>query len=145
MLNQLFYHNDLFTVFIFVGGWLLICCIGSVLGGWHEISKKYRRKNVTNGRLFQYVTMYLSAGRYNHVLFVRVGQEGLDISVILPCRLLHPPLLIPWEAFESCVKAPLYFSKRTRLTIRNPKYPLYFTGDLAEEIEKCYHQFATNK
>lgn len=142
MLNQLLYHSDLFSIFIFVGGWFLLGCTGSLLSGWYAIGRKYRRQSVTSGRLFSFDSMYIGSMKYIGMLFVRVGHEGLDISIILAWRLLHPPLLIPWEAIGSCGKAPLYFSKRTRLTLENPKYSLYFDGDLADEIERCYHEFS---
>jgi hypothetical protein len=142
MLNQ-FYNNQFFPLFVFIGGWFLIGCIGSLLGGWYTISKKYRRQNVTSRTLFPFASMYIGPMKYTNLLFFRVGHDGLDMSVILAWSLFHPPLLIPWDAFESCMKAPLYFSKRTRLTLKNPKYSLYFDGALADEIEKCYHESVT--
>lgn len=143
MIDQI-YNSPFFVIFLFTGGWFLLGFMGSVLGGWFTISKKYRRQNVTSGTLFPYASMYIGSMKYTSMLFVRVGHDGLDISVILAWSFFHPPLLIPWEAIDSCVKAPLYFAKRTRLTLKNPKYSLYFDGELAKEIEKCYHEFATN-
>jgi len=142
MLNQLLYHNDLFSIFAIVGGSFLVLSIMSLIDGWYKVSRKYRRQNVTSGKLFPFAYMYLGVWKYSGAVFVRVGEEGLDISIILPFRFLHPPLLIPWDAFDSCAKTRLYFSQCTQLTLKNPKYTFYFRGQLANEIEKCYQQFA---
>ena len=37
---------------------------------------------------------------YNRCLTVHHAPEGIYVSVLLPFRLGHPPLLIPWSAIH---------------------------------------------
>jgi len=75
-------------------------------------------------------------------VFIRVGDEGLDISTFLFLRFSHPPLLIPWSAFDSCERAQFIFSKILQLIPKDSNTPLYIRQkELANEIEKYYRQY----
>lgn len=65
---------------------------------------------------------------------VKVGDAGLDISILLPFRFLHPPLLIPWAAIESCREKKLWMSTQAFVRVAKLKKQLTFTGKLATEI-----------
>lgn len=142
MLNQLLYHSDLFSTCVFIGGWFFVSSIISFIDGWYKVSEKYRREHGTSGKLFPLVNMHWGIWKYTRCVFVRVGEEGINISILLLFGFAHPPLLIAWEAFDSCTKTR-FFSQWTQLTLKEPKYSICFEGDLADEIERCYHEFAT--
>jgi hypothetical protein len=147
MLNWLL-SNPIYFGIYFVFIWLFVHYSLSKISGWAAIAKRYRRQNVTHGKLYPFVGMDIGEAMQSGTLFVRVGNEGLDISVFLLFRLFHPPLLIPWNAFDSCKRTRLFstglFStERLQLTLKELKCVLCFRGALADEIEKCYHEFAT--
>jgi len=127
MLERLLSNPIVFLCF-FVCMWCLASYMVSLLGGWYAISKKYRRQETANGRLYFFTSMNVGIGTYASCLFIRVGEKGLDISVFLPFRFFHPPLLIPWNAFDSCKRTRLFFIERLQLMLRDPKCVLCFRG-----------------
>jgi hypothetical protein len=56
-------------------------------------------------------SMSLHAGmvptRYWNCITVQLWAEGFGLSVLLPFRFMHPPLLIPWSAIRDCRNAGL--------------------------------------
>jgi len=127
--------------------WCGVCCLLSLIGGWHTLSKTYRRQTVRDGKLFGFASMALGSTEspwrwfpvnYNGCLFIKVGDQGLDISILFPFRMLHPPLHIPWSAIESCSEQKLLFSKSVQVKLAAPRQQLNFGGPAGKAIlERC--------
>jgi hypothetical protein len=82
MLNQLLYHNDLFSIFAIVGGSFLVLSIMSLIDGWYKVSRKYRRQNVTSGKLFPFAYMY---GKSEQVICIKLKLKLLLFVDFLLC------------------------------------------------------------
>lgn len=93
----------------------------SLLGGWHTLARRYRhRQPLPEGTRFTFVSMSLRrAGvpipaSYRANVSVRLTSEGLALSVQFFLRLLHPPLLIPWQAIAGCYRRQLVGAEHHR-------------------------------
>ncbi len=87
---------------LFVVVWCGIIALLSFKGGWHALAKLYPAQSQTPGESFWFTSMALGVGRapvtYSNVLFIDLSPEGIGISILLPFRIFHPRLLIPWMA-----------------------------------------------
>jgi hypothetical protein len=138
--------NPILLVCIIICSWVLGSFAISLMSGWYLLSRKYSRQHVTNGHLFSFATIFFGIIGYRRAVFIRVGDEGLDISTFVFLRFSHPPLLIPWSAFDSCKRTQFVFSNILQLTLKGSKWPLFVgAGQLANEIEKCYRQQPVDK
>ena len=73
----------------------------SRLSGWVLLAGRFRTSEAFYGETWKW-----QSGRfrgwcgYNNCLTVGASPEALYLSVMLPFRLFHPPLLIPWREIE---------------------------------------------
>jgi hypothetical protein len=92
-----------FPYFGFVAPFLLVGFVSaismflSLVGGWHRLGQMFRASERPAGRRFRMESGSVGWVSYNHCLTVSNSADGLYLSVMLPFRLGHPPLLIPWE------------------------------------------------
>src|SRR5262249_10340878 len=90
--------------------------------GWSTLARSYRAEAATDGGRFRLVSgsmglKFLPAS-YGSCLFVRVGNEGFRLSILLPFRFLSPPLLIPWSDVESVVEKRLLLFRYTVVSVK---------------------------
>jgi hypothetical protein len=133
-----FFLFALFFPIFFLSLWCGICCLLSWVGGWHSLSSKYGSNRTIAGQHFRFASMSMVRTplpvNYNGCLFVTVGDEGIALSVLFPFRPLHPPLLIPWSAIESCTLRNFWFLQRAVVTISSPKQQMAFDGKVSQAI-----------
>lgn len=91
----------LFPVF-FLAVWALAGLIISYTGGWWALSMRFRKQSEplgetkTAGPLFYGVyTRFWT--HYSSVIRMTAATDALYLSVLLPFRIGHPPLRIPWN------------------------------------------------
>jgi hypothetical protein len=104
--------------------WCGIYVTVSLLSGWHTLSKKFpcprefqtnksfRLTSVSLGPRFLPVT-------YGNSVFVSIGEVGIRISILLLFRILHPPILIPWDEVESVKRERYMLVNSTLISIKN--------------------------
>jgi len=123
---------------LFIGGWLAITCLLSLLGGWHSLARKYRSTSRYSGKLFYFASMGLGRGffpvGYGRCLFVRLNSDGLALSVFPLFRFFHPKLFIPWSAVSDCKRERFWFVNCTAVYVSEPQTRLLFHGRLGREI-----------
>ena len=123
---------------VFACGWLGICCLLSVIGGWHALATRYRSTLSSSGKLFPFASMGLGRGfspvSYGSCLFVRLDSTGIELSVLPMFRFFHPKLLIPWSAVSDCRRERYWFVDCTALYIAEPQVRMLFRGRLGREI-----------
>ncbi|HEX8835029.1 MAG TPA: hypothetical protein VF719_12550, partial [Abditibacteriaceae bacterium] len=73
------------------------------------------------GQLFRWQSGSVGVANYGRVLVVRVAPAGLYLACIFPFRLMHPPLLIPWNEVKAVRRKRIFFRRTTWLTIGSPK------------------------
>lgn len=86
-----------FVVAISCASFLLI----SRISGWSLLARRFRATEPFCGDTWGWQSARFRGWfGYNHCLTIGASQEGLYLSVMLPFRLLHPALLIPWREIE---------------------------------------------
>jgi hypothetical protein len=116
--------------------WCSICAFLSLLGGWYRLGKVFPRITQNPGKTFWGAAAAIGFGLFpvNYSgLFVRVGSEGIGLSVFFVFRVLHPPLLIPWQAIE-CRQETYWFRRCTAVYIANPRSRILFVGKVGRYI-----------
>ncbi len=87
---------------VFIVGWLAISFLLGVISGWHRLGKVYRRpEGARPTTVAQFQSIHMKLVGYRSCVTVGVDPAGLFLSVYLPFRFGHPPLLVPWDAIES--------------------------------------------
>ena len=103
--------------FFFAGIWCLVC-VKISKKGWHDWSRIYRCDRPLTGKLYPGRSGRFSfQGSYSRVLNVRLCKEGIGLSVMLPWRAGHPPLLIPWSKVVGVEERNFLFLRSLRVTI----------------------------
>ena len=82
----------------FVAGWCLISLLISAMG-WMGLAARYRTRAPATGRIYAVQSGDIGA-RYTGVLIFGIQPDGLRMSVLLPFRVGHPPLLVPWSDID---------------------------------------------
>lgn len=97
----------LFPIF-FAVMWFGVVGLLSALGGWMDMARSYPAVPDESGLRFSLASAALGRGlmpvQYKSCLSVRIGNEGIGLSVVFPFRFRHPPMTIPWSAIASCEK-----------------------------------------
>jgi hypothetical protein len=129
---------------LFVGLWLLAGCLLSLVGGWHALAKLYRSDAENSGKRFPGATMVVGPGvvtlNYRSCMVIRVDPAGLFLSVFLPFRFFHPPLLIPWNAVSDCRRERFWLMRCTRIELIEPELQLGFLSKAGDEIYRVWQQ-----
>ena len=96
----LYYWAGLLAIcFIF---WMIVCMLFSFVSGWHALIERFRKQEEPDGDIleagpYSHTVRMRSLGIYPRVLRMTSARDALCLSVILPCRIGHPPLCIPWD------------------------------------------------
>lgn len=103
--------------FFFIGMWCLVCKKISQ-EGWSDWARIYRCERELTGKLYSGRSGRFSLqGSYSRILNVRLGHEGIGLSVMLPWRVGHPPLLLPWSKVVGVEEKNYFLFKILRITI----------------------------
>jgi hypothetical protein len=88
-----------------------LMCLGvsaglALMGGWHRLASHYAVADRGGGLVASVASVSLYTGllpmRYRGCITVQSWADGFGLSVLLPLRFMHPPLLIPWSAIRDC-------------------------------------------
>jgi hypothetical protein len=90
----------------FAALWFGIIKIISLLG-WQRLATHYQVDRLPLVRRHWLSLAYVRFIQYQSVIRAGASEEGLNLSVIFPFRVGHPPLLIPWHAI-----GPVYYKKK---------------------------------
>jgi hypothetical protein len=93
-------HPALFAAifpFYFIGLWLLVSTLTSLLGGWFSLAKLYRTRIPFKAVKFRLWTCQMRwRTHYSNVITTGANQEGLYLASMFLFRFMHPPLFVPW-------------------------------------------------
>ena len=89
--------------------WCGVCLALSCMGGWARLAKVYRDDARTGGDVYYMRSGRIGTVNYNSCLTLRVSEAGLRLSVLLPFRVGHPPILIPWADFHRVAEKRVMF------------------------------------
>jgi hypothetical protein len=102
------------NLILFVPLCLAVLLVLSFVGGWLQLSLKYKAIDTFDGQRWWFQTGSLRSVNYSSCLIVGASPQGLRLATLFLFRPFHPPLLIPWQdiAMDNCT---VLFGKRTRL------------------------------
>jgi hypothetical protein len=76
----------------------------SWLSGWSQLTRRFSAKDPFRGETWRWQSARFRGWcSYNNCLTVGASQEGLYLAVmpiLIPFRLFHPPLMIPWREID---------------------------------------------
>lgn len=75
--------------------WSGVVALIGLLSGWTALGRAYRARTPVRGDLAG--TVRVGWARYNNVVRMDGGPEGLGLDVFVLFRPGHPPLRIPWD------------------------------------------------
>jgi hypothetical protein len=81
---------------LFVGVLCVSLPLVSLLGGWRRLSEFFPATNPPEGQRFRMQSGSVGWVNYSSCLTIYSNADGLYLSVMLPFRMGHPPLFIPW-------------------------------------------------
>lgn len=135
---------------LFLCFWSLVIALMSLLGGWHYLAKAYPAEETTfriagdrTGKRFRWTSLVMGPRyfptNYGNCVNVVVSDLGIRIAVTPLFRSLHPPILVPWSAIESCNlgRQMLLFTCAT-INVSRVNNALKFYGKCAEEIDRVW-------
>ena len=98
--------------------WYAIIQLLSWLSGWRTLATAYATATApVAGTLSRMQSGRIGAVSYRNSLNIGITPQGLYLSVLLPFRPGHAPLLIPWQAFHHREDRSLLWYKGVRFEV----------------------------
>jgi len=87
---------------LFVTFWCVILALISALAGWRALAARFRSDSTPCGELHTagpwFATVYMRGWtHYSGVIRMTAAGDALYLTVLMPFRVGHPPLRIPWN------------------------------------------------
>jgi hypothetical protein len=89
-------------ILLFVAFWCAVLVLISALIGWRALAARFRSDSAPCGDLRTagpwFATVYMRGWtHYSGVIRMTAAGDALYLSVLMPFRVGHPPLRIPWD------------------------------------------------
>ncbi len=122
-----------FVLFISILALLLV----SKMGGWSDLSRRFRATQAFQGRIWQWKSARMRAGMgYNNCLTIGSSSEGLYLAVRLIPRFGHLPLFIPWQEVSVLGERTVFFIPMVEMRLgREEQVPFLIRQGLGDEIK----------
>lgn len=99
-----------------------VCILISLLSCWRTLAARFPApKNFREGQLSKRQSARVGVANYNNILTIGVSPAGLYLACIFPFRLMHSPILIPWQQVKAVRQKRFLRRTTTFLTIGSPK------------------------
>lgn len=89
--------------------WAALWLFMSSVGGWKALATRYPDQRGERGASYYLRTGAVGPVDYRSCLILCVCEKGLGMSVLIPFRIGHPPLFIPWGEFHGAEVVRLLF------------------------------------
>ena len=106
--------------FFFAAMWCAISLLLSAVGGWRRLAKRFPASSQPTGRRFFMLGGRFGLVTYGGCLTVYSSPEGLYLSVLLPFRIGHPPLFIPWSAIRNATTRRFLWAESIVFEVGSP-------------------------
>lgn len=123
----------LFPIF-FIGIWVTVCFLLARIGGWSRLAEYYQSQVPFTGKKWYFQSCQLGLTNYNGALTVGSNYYGLYLAVLLPFRVGHPPLLIPWSDITTAEYKGLMFRYLDFTVARVPSLRLRLPRKLGDRV-----------
>ncbi len=108
------------AIFVVVG--CFVAFLLSTLGGWRRLAKQYQASQQPPGETLRFRSLAVGFVSYGNIVTVCISAEGLYLALFGPFRLMHPPLLIPWNEFTGVKEKQLPMRRTYRFSIGSPEW-----------------------
>ncbi len=99
------YSQPQWLVLLFLAGWVVLCHVYALAGGWHRLAKTFRATAPAKGEAFRFASGAMGwpyfPVNYGACLFIALSDQGIHLTLARPFRFLSPALLIPWSSMAS--------------------------------------------
>lgn len=133
----------------FVVMWLVISAVLALLSGWSGLATRFRTDGTAQGEQFRFVSGSMGAGvfpvNYGTCLFLKLNEQGFQLSVFFLFRFFSPPLFIPWSQVESVTERRFLFRQCAAVRIRGHEPVLSFYGKAGKRILEVYGKLSGNR
>lgn len=124
--------------------WISVMAFFARFGGWTRLASKFASAAPVSGQAFRFVSGSVGHGlrtvRYRGSLFVRVGVDGLGLSLLFPFRIFSPSLFIPWSEIDAAVKERVFLVDSIRFQIRDEPVRVCLRGTAAEKARAMFER-----
>ncbi|MDR3742208.1 MAG: hypothetical protein P4L40_24595 [Terracidiphilus sp.] len=126
-------------VIFFVVLWCAVCFLISFFTGWFALARRFKRQSDPYGEIrsagpFFYTVCMRFWGQYSSVIRLTAAGDALYASVLLPFRIGHPPLRIPWDEIRFA-RTKFFFRSYLMLTLGNEeKIPMRIPLRMARNL-----------
>jgi hypothetical protein len=126
-------------VIFFMILWCAVCFLISFLTGWFALARRFKRQADPYGETktagpFFYTVYMRWWSKYSSVIRLTAAGDALYASVLLPFRIGHPPLRIPWDEIRFG-RAKFFFRTYLMLTLGNEeKIPMRIPLRMARNL-----------
>ena len=120
--------------------WSLASILVGVMSGWHKLAKRFTAESEPVGEVhtagpFFFTVYWRFWSHYSSIVRVTSARDALYLSVILPYRIGHPPLCIPWSQII-LGKEKRYWRTYIVLTLGDEeRIPLRISERMARKLE----------
>ena len=95
----------------------------SFLTGWFALARRFKKVSEPYGDVRSagpfFYTIYMRGWtRYSSVVTLTAASDALYLSILLPFRIAHPPLRIPWDEIQFG-RTKFFFRSYIVLTLGN--------------------------
>jgi hypothetical protein len=104
-LNGFIQRNPAAVLVFVVAFWCFIIFLVSMVTGWFALTRRFRKQSEPCGEIRSagpfFYTVYMRYWcHYSSGIRLTAASDALFLSVILPLRIGHPPLRIPWNEIQ---------------------------------------------
>jgi hypothetical protein len=93
--------------------WVAVSWLLSVFGGWSDLGDRFRDEGpLAPGARYLQSARFNGFINYGSCLTAALSEQGQHLRVLLPYRLCHPPLLVPWSEISFQREQTLLFWTR---------------------------------
>lgn len=111
----------LWLLLFFLLIWLVVSLGMSRLSGWSTFAQVFKAQARVRGQTFYFVFALIGKDpwmvKFGNLLFVKVSDQGIGLSVLWGLGIFCPALLIPWDQVESVESSGLSLSPFGGVTI----------------------------
>ena len=124
----------------FIALWTMVGFVIGQISGWAVLSRRFRDRAAFHSYQWRFESARMRTlwGNYHNVLKFGADETGLYMSVLLPFRVGHAPLFIPWAEIQvSSGIRGLLFKRRKLMLGRQESIPLLISVSLADKIKSA--------
>jgi hypothetical protein len=115
--------------------WFGIMQLFSLLGGWRTLARRYSAPPDSSvpARVLTMQSGKIGLVSYRNALTVAFGPDGLHLSTFMLMRPGHPPLIIPWNAFQNREERSMLWYKGVRFEVGPDRVRVELPARVLEE------------